>query len=582
MDQPGPSSAALPSNTDTITQDQTFPDVPDFPDSAFEELNMDVDKPPSTYISPSSSSSSSSDSDGDSDGLVGSDMEWTPKKRKTGKTGCKYVYTKLADLRPGDEREKVNVFGVVKEFTPVAPTKSSDYSCKLTLVDETDSNVGVRCVMFHHKPEMLPHVRRVGDIVCLHRAFVVDYQCSLQINGRRFTSALRFSGDIHKKLKPKTGSLTYTFVHEDRKRVKELRWWALRKKRNSCGCKLDQVTPNLYFNLLCQVITVSQVVDSPQWCMVLTVWDGTMLPLRARRVSGGESDDGDTGFSATAHGFEEQVFIYDKRYFQHQVVGPGSSVFLYGVHAAVSGEPEFQVELRMHKESPVSDHIGHHCEIEVLTSRDYAFKELRKQLEQTASSECLVTTSLHTRQPFFTLEEIENWSIEEGTSMKFRCRVKVAGVITPSLEDMVRLRCQQCDLFEPITRDMDIDENGISNQACQVCVSYRQNLSESPKPFCMFHFVIALSDYTGLVNTHISHAAAVRLFNGLQPTNYYRHQQSRYKLSRMLFSLTGGNPPFNTHETKKPRPWLDCCIVKVKRSDHELLCLFDTVLTDEI
>ena len=571
-----PSGSASLVQTETgqgLVQNQTFPDVPDFPDSAFEDNNIHIDKP---HSSSSSTTTSSSDSESESDSLTDFDMEWNPKRRKTGKTGCKYVYTKLADLRPTEE--KVHLFGVVKEFTPVGPTMGSDYSCSLTLVDETDPLVGVKCILFNCK-ELLPHVRKTGDILCIHRAFVKDYQYTLQINGRRFTSVLRFSGDIHKKIKPETGSHTYTFVHEDRLRVKELRWWALRKKRNDNACKFNLVNPDLRFNLLCQVISVAPL-ESLQWCMVLTVWDGTMLPLKARREIDREQNSVETGFSATAHGYEEQVFVYDKKCFSRQNVRPGSSVFLYGVHAAVCRESEFQVELCMCKQIPGSLRLQP-GEVEVLTSRDYAFKELQQQLEETTASESLVTTSLHTQHPFFTLEEIKNWSLNEGESMKFRCRVKLVGVSTPSLEDMVRLRCTQCDLFEPITRDMDIDENGISNQVCHVCADYGQNLSDSSKPSCMYHFVTVLSDYTGIVNTHISHSAAIHLFNGILPTNFYRHQQARFKVNKVLFSLTGGNPPFNTRVTKQPRPWLDCCIVKVKRSDQELLCLFDTVLTSD-
>lgn len=582
--RPGPSGVTSLSFTEPAPptiQDQTFPDVADFPDSAFADPNMDIDQPPSSL---SSTEYSSSSSDSDSMELTGSDMEWTPKRRKTGKTGCNYEYTKLADLTPSGDNEKINVIAVVKEFTLPSPSRGSDYSCTLTLVDETNPNVGVRCVLFHYNPKLLPCVRKVGDILSLHRIFANDFQFSLQLSGRYFSSFLRFSGDVHKKIRAKTGNLTYTFLHKDKQRVQELRWWALKKKRNEHACKLDSITPDLHFNLLCQIISVAEVEDAPQWYTVLTVWDGTPLHLKARRINErGEVNDGGTGFVATAHGYEEQIFVYDRKCLRRKALRPGKCVFLHGVHAVTSQEPDdYQIELRMSRERPPLNYMQLPCEIEVLTSRDYAFKDLQRQLEETATSQNLVTTSLHTRRPFFTLEEIRDWSMEgEGASMKFRSRVKLAGMITPSLEDMVKLRCSQCDLFEPITREMDIDDSGTSNEFCQLCSSYRQTHSDSPKPFCMYHFVVMVSDYTGVVNAHVSHEEAIRLLNGIQPTNFYRHQRRRHQVNALLYSLTGGNNPFNTHVTTQPRPWLDCCIVKVKRSGGELLCLFDTVLKSD-
>ena len=220
------------------------------PDSAF---NCEQSSSELTESSPSEDSSD--------------DEAWAVKRRKPPGKDRGYTYTKLAELNVGEK--KVNIIAVVKEFKPPASTRGSDYYSTLTLVDETDPRVGVKCIMFNSAPEKLPQIKRVGDIVCLHRTTISSYSCQTQVQGHRYTSAMRFSGDTRKKVLASTASVSYTCTHWEKERVRELKKWAREMRRKDCVCSLEAVTPDMYFDLVCQVVSVT--ISKVPRCAVLTV-----------------------------------------------------------------------------------------------------------------------------------------------------------------------------------------------------------------------------------------------------------------------------------------------------------------------
>ena len=565
-----------PTPPDAGNLDFSLPDDFGFPNSAFnEKFSFDV----ATNAADTSSASSSDSDIESSSSSVDSDVEWRPKRAKRGKTGRGYEYKKLADLRSGDK--KVNIFGVVKEFTPPVQSRGTDLCSVLTLLDESDPLVGVKCINFNRIEDKLPQVRKVGDVVSLHRINVEEYRLFTQVTGSSFSSSQRFSGQVEKSFKVHTGSFSYTFTSTDRARVKELRSWFLKRNRNLLCRQLESVSPGTPFDLVCQVIAVTQ--EKEQDCVILTVWDGTKCSLSTPKRRLVEHDlllsKCNPAFDALACGFEQQVVVYDKMLFNDVTkLKPGDVALLHNVNAVTSSSNNFELSIHSPSSDPTNTSLYTNLKkmIEILPERDYAYDELKQQLIVATAPDTFVTFTSNKSVPLLSLSELKSY---EAVPTKCRCHVKVLGVATPSLEETVRLRCSFCDVLSPIQPDMDINEDGVSNKPCSVCVECGQYLSESPNPCCVFLFQLQVTDMSGtVVSLHVAKEEATRLLNGTCPTNYYQHQQARYHLMQKLFTLTGDNRPFNCNVTDNPRPWVECCVLKLKHGRNMYYFMFDTEL----
>lgn len=535
-----------------------------------------------SYDSRSESTDTGSASSSDietSNSSTDSDVEWRPKRVKRGETGRNYVYKKLADLEPGDK--KVNIFGVVKEFTPPVQSRGTDLCSVIVLLDESNPLVGVKCINFNRSENKLPQVRRIGDVLSLHRVNVEQYRLVTQVTASSYSTSQRFSGKVGKSFQVHTGCLSYTFTSADRERVKELRLWYLKRNRNMVCRKLETITPSIPFDLICQVVSIVQ--EEEDGSMILTVWDGTVCPLSTPKML--TKDDPILSkhspvFNALSCGFKQQVVIHDKTLHRYVAkLEPGDVTLLHTVNAANCGVDCFELNMCTRPSVSPSDDdrtSSNFNVIEMLRENDYSFVDLKHQLiTATASQECVSVTS-NENVPLLSLSEIEDY---EAIPMKCSCNVKVLGVSTPSLEETVQLKCSSCDLFTPIQPDMHINEDGVSNDPCPVCVEYGQHLSDSPNPFCIFLLKLKVTDMSGaLVTLHVAKEEAERLLNNIFPTNYYQHQKARYQVMEKLFKLTGDNPPFNWDVTEESRPWVKCCILKFKHQTTVYYFMFDSEL----
>ncbi|KAL1920873.1 uncharacterized protein VTP21DRAFT_11508 [Calcarisporiella thermophila] len=87
-------------------------------------------------------------------------------------------YTTLATLQPG---VIVDIIGVVSSAKPPQPTKGSDFSRSMTIVDPTKQDQEVRVLIFAKSISALPDVRDVGDIVLFHRLKAQMFQGKIQL-----------------------------------------------------------------------------------------------------------------------------------------------------------------------------------------------------------------------------------------------------------------------------------------------------------------------------------------------------------------------------------------------------------------
>ena len=490
-----------------------------------------------------------------------SEILWTPKKSSTS-----YKYTKLADLQPGLDR--INVIGVVKEFGNPRETRGTQFCSVLTIVDETNPLVGVKCIMFNVKAERLPQVKHEGDIVCLHRVKTEEYRDVLQIEGPPFSNSMRFSSKVGRKLKPTTGSLTYTFTATERKRVRELRQFVLKRKRIELAQKLESVSEGIQFNLLCQVVWIAQPSSSNQ--TVFSVWDGTICPLPVKHCRFDDDDVSSDLPLTTSVGPELQHQIVAEGRLSHKLkIRPGSYICLSNVNVcshSESGEIELLVK------GPLENNV------ELITVRGCGYSELKQRLEGAQASQEVVTSTLHDAMPLSTLLGVMDYTLR-GQPAKFHCMVKLVSIVTPSLEESVMLKCEQCRLLQPLPKSSLTDlRSGVCMEPCPVCFEAGQWLPESPPPYCMFLIRLLLADSSASLEVHVSHKEAINLFRGLQPANFYHDQMSRYRLMTMFYCLSGGNPPFSQCSGRKIRPWISCCLLKVEHNRKPYYCLFDTAL----
>ena len=511
---------------------------------------------------PSESSSSSCESD----------KEWTKRRRVTGLTGREYEYKQLADLQVGDK--KVNTIGMVKEFKPPAMTRGSDYYSSLTLIDESDPKVGTKCVLFNKDINKLPHVKREGDIVCLHRVNISSYNCQTQVQGQRYSSAIRFSGEINKKIKPHTGSLSFTCALVERERVREFREWAREQSKENLQ-SLQSVSPGDYFDLVCQVVSIT--ISKVPRCTVLTVWDATPHSLQCKELNLEKISEEeypivkeDQKLVETSEGYVTNVVIYNKKCINKALkLYPGQFVYLKSLHASMVDSDSDLIEICIHKENGT---LSSSTRIEILKPKDKLCRDLEEKIEAVNRP---VTTACHPNQPLCSVGEIVSY--DDFLPAKFRCRARVLKVNALSLEDMVLVNCTQCDSFEPISHDMEIDVNGVAKKPCSVCSN-----SSPSYPSCQYYFKMTITDKSGELELEVSHEQALQLFNNLRPTNFYQYQELRYELMRKVYALTGGNNPFSkvveVSEQNRPHPWVDCCVLSLNYNGSIYHCLFDTEL----
>ena len=550
------------------SQSSSFPDNSDFPDSAF------VQEESPTSSSSSSSSSSSEDSD----------REWTIKRRGNDKLTNKYHYKKLDDLKFGDMKQ--NIICVVKHFTPPAISRGSDLYSSLTLIDESDSFAGIGAVFFNRDADRLPHVKREGDILCIHRINVKSFNNQVQLEGTKYTSIVRFSGEVRKKIKPCTGSASFSLSCMERERVRELRKWTRNRRMESQLQTLDSVQPDMYFDLICQVVTVT--ISKIPRCVVLSVWDGTPHKLQCKSISLEKIyDEGyplireNAELLESSTGYTVDVVVYSKSMLKKLYnLFPGKFLYLKNVHSAMVGY-NTTVEICIHRKNDTSyeGNSSNPSGITILSLEDELCRGVEGQIEKAMAP---ITTVPHCTQPLCSIADITSY--KETFPAKFHCMARLLGVNAPSLEDLVVIHCRKCQNLQALSRHMDIDEEGVSKEPCSVCFDHdTTHLSSPTRPSCQYYFKMALGDASGTVTVEVGHLQALELLGGIRPNNLYQDQQLRFKLSDLFYSMMGGCNPFTATGSddgsrQGGRRWLDICVLAVKHNEAVHYCLFDTML----
>lgn len=489
-----------------------------------------------------------------------------------------YKYTKIAQLKSGDDR--MNVFGVVKFFKPILQTKGTDFYTVLTIVDESCPTTGLKCVIFNRSRDKLPHVRSIGDIICLHRLKIQTYKEDLQAMGRNYTSSICFDGKPNSKIVPRTGSQVYSLTDDDVRRVKALREWGERHAELNPETRarhLCDVSGGDYFDLTCQV--VSKSVFPSQDCTILSVWDGTKFPLDHKQYDYSYSETTtDPALVAAAGDLAVPVILYDNHATQARAIRPGHCVRLSNVHAVklrghtFASHPQFYMELCIHRGTQYGSGAT------VLGDSDEGVVQLKARLTSHVGaaanpSQCWRPASLgplprsatvipYTRVAFTSIRDVLAYST---VPFKFNCRARVVCVLPACVEDMVQLRCSRCARKVPMPTKSLAESDALVGAPCPTCVSEQGATPSSEAVLRLIYvFKLVLEDDTGHLSAYVAEDDAITFLPGLPPTNLYVDQELRLKLLDRLYYLTGNNDPFVEHQPgskqQLPRPWMECCL----------------------
>ena len=207
---------------------------------------------------------------------------------------------------------------------------------------QSSEETGFECVLFQPSISTLPQILSIGDIVRLHRIKVDHYRGHLQAKSSKGFAALVFEGDPDIAISQHTArvsSKTFTFSIDDKEVVQKLKNWCASKNdlfQPAPSCKVADVTPNTFFDIVCQVTAVRyhQNID----CVVLGITDGT---APKHEICQCESDDFQMISSQPGVMPSVDVLVFGEhaRVIQHLNVRAGGFLKLHNVHAQVYQPP---------------------------------------------------------------------------------------------------------------------------------------------------------------------------------------------------------------------------------------------------
>ena len=99
-----------------------------------------------------------------------------------------YTYERLSELRL--DNSPVNVMGVAVLFKPPYQSKGRDFTCTVEIVDEGSGKSSVPLIFFNREKGKLPREVKVGDVVCVRRMEVGEFNHRMQGRCRSHSSWL--------------------------------------------------------------------------------------------------------------------------------------------------------------------------------------------------------------------------------------------------------------------------------------------------------------------------------------------------------------------------------------------------------
>lgn len=166
------------------------------------------------------------------------------------------MYSKLSDLLT-KEQDRVNVYAIVLDSSaPYYIREIEKYLCVMKLIDESVNPKSreskgkippfINLTCFSRNKDELPMITKMGSIIRIHRGDTRKFNKSYQLNCDVGIKAAWIMFDPSESIKPTafTGR-SYTFVEEDKRRMKELRRFGDRFLKDNDSTQFASIGANV-------------------------------------------------------------------------------------------------------------------------------------------------------------------------------------------------------------------------------------------------------------------------------------------------------------------------------------------------
>lgn len=426
-----------------------------------------------------------------------------------------YEYSRVADVNARNPMQKWFLYGIIVDYKPAQPTKGTDYSMQVTIVDESVAERGVQgglCVVFMERErESLPDVEHVGQIIRLHRLRFTNYRGNVQGQGRKSFGFdhLVLSDNLDEPV-PRERIANKTFTMRDQRRIRELRRFGRQflgsPRANLCNqymTTLAQIDGNRqYIDLLCIKVGHERTADGS---FNMTVFDGSKLF--------GKRDFADvTVLDMHLKLIVEKIEDFD--------IIRLRNIAVQTQRASDSENPE---------ETPFVLRTQANSGICVLPSYHFNSLELRRKWneweasskERDAQMNSTPVLLIHNRHTKVEISSIRNILDSEADIYRFKCRAKVVSFAPKIISNFARPYCPNCEHVV-----IDLAEDGTGN--CPHCD--KKNIRGFQYKYMV---VMKLRDASACMMVQLYDDIAEQFF-GLQACDLTVYSETRAKLSDMM------------------------------------------------
>ncbi|XP_058201895.1 protection of telomeres protein 1b-like isoform X2 [Rhododendron vialii] len=185
----------------------------------------------------------------------------------------------LRDVKDHPKR-KVNLIGIVVEFSIPRMSEGTDYCTILKVIDRSQQSPELSVNVFIDDVHQLPHIRSRRDIILLSCVRIERHKQDVYaVFNKSFSSFALFDGKCSSVFSPYQTSPAFCLLDSDKPFITCLRNWCLTFQLDPgispYVVSLNDIKEREYVDLVCKVLGVCEV-SSNEW--MLFIWDGTDVP----------------------------------------------------------------------------------------------------------------------------------------------------------------------------------------------------------------------------------------------------------------------------------------------------------------
>ncbi|KAG2667643.1 hypothetical protein I3760_15G126100 [Carya illinoinensis] len=192
--------------------------------------------------------------------------------------GDDYKFLKIRDA-VASINQRVNLIGVIIEFSAPRQTKGTDCCCTLRIIDESHPKDGISVNVFEESMDKLPHIASAGDIIQLSHVVMKTHGWEVNaVFNKKFSSFALYGGKESENLRPYQVSSKFRPRELDKKFIEGLRKWFVNFQLDEGSTDflfLREIKEGQRVNLACKIVHISEVAKD-EWMTYL--WDGTDAP----------------------------------------------------------------------------------------------------------------------------------------------------------------------------------------------------------------------------------------------------------------------------------------------------------------